>query len=335
MSEHDPVYYEAWWREQKTPTVDPSLYEHATDRRKLMLRLIEEKETMGEVGDAMGIKARSVYTAFDKLSQSAARARIEVAQTVAAEEPSLASPENPVRILCIGDLHAHPDYDNDRFDVLGQYVVEVKPDIIVQIGDWADVVSLNSHGSKLELEGVRWKQDVAVTQDSLARFNAPIEAAGLRPEKHLITGNHEARIHRFVAQNPHLQGVMGIDDLGFEEHGWTVHRFGEFINIAGFRFVHHMTGKTGRAAALGTNFKKRGVSVVVGHSHTASHFTEYHEGRRIHGIDLGCAVHPAMGFQESWSCPNAHSYWRGVFLLDNALDGDADISRIRAETLGF
>jgi hypothetical protein len=41
-----------------------------------------------------------------------------------------------------------------------------------------------------------------------------------------------------------------------------------------------------------------------------------------------------MGIGESWSNPTAYTYWRGVWVLDNVNNGDADISMIRAESIG-
>ena len=40
-----------------------------------------------------------------------------------------------MKILVIPDGHAHPDYDNDRFDYLGRFILDQRPDTIVCIGD--------------------------------------------------------------------------------------------------------------------------------------------------------------------------------------------------------
>ena len=42
-----------------------------------------------------------------------------------------------MNLMIIGDAHAHPDYDNSRFDKLGKFIVKSKPDIIVCMGDFA------------------------------------------------------------------------------------------------------------------------------------------------------------------------------------------------------
>ena len=44
--------------------------------------------------------------------------------------------------LIIPDSHAKPGVDNDRFSWLGEFALEHKPDVIVDIGDSADMASL-------------------------------------------------------------------------------------------------------------------------------------------------------------------------------------------------
>ena len=43
-----------------------------------------------------------------------------------------------MNLLIIGDPHAHPDYDNSRFEKLGQFIARAKPDAVICMGDFAD-----------------------------------------------------------------------------------------------------------------------------------------------------------------------------------------------------
>jgi len=64
-----------------------------------------------------------------------------------------------VDLLIIGDPHAHPDYDNKRFTALGKYILKTKPDIIVCLGDFADMPSLSSYDKGTKgFEGRRYKR---------------------------------------------------------------------------------------------------------------------------------------------------------------------------------
>ena len=243
-----------------------------------------------------------------------------------------------MKIVCIGDTHAHPEYDNKRFKVLGQFCAEEQPDVIVQIGDWSDVTSLNTHGTKLELEGARWKDDIEVTLDALDAFMRPIIRRKKKLPHRIITlGNHEHRVNRWVAQEPRFEGTMSVEDFGFERFGFQVFPFGREVEVAGFDFVHHLGSQTGRAAAItspSNGIKSIGKSTVVGHTHICNHVPVPFKGRRVHGLDLGCATHTDMGHGENWSHPTAHKYWRGVWVLDNAANGDADFREVRLSSLG-
>lgn len=244
----------------------------------------------------------------------------------------------PLKIVAIGDTHAHPEYDNKRFKVLGQFCAEEQPDVIVQIGDWSDICSLNTHGSKLELEGARWKDDVEVTQDALNEFMKPIRRRKRKMPHCIITlGNHENRVNRWIAQEPRFEGTMGVEDLGFERFGFQVFPFTREVEVAGFDFLHHLGSSTGRAANISSpsnGIKAVGKSTVVGHTHIANHIPVPYKNRIVHGLDLGCATHKDMGHNEGWSHPTAHKYRRCVWVLDNAMDGDADFREVRLSTLG-
>jgi hypothetical protein len=247
-----------------------------------------------------------------------------------------------MKIVAIGDMHAHPDYDNKRFEIIGEFAAEelaTEPDgYVVQIGDWADCVAFNTHGTKLEMEGTRWVEDIEVTRDSLDKFMRPFYRRKRKmPKRVLIMGNHEKRADRYVTENPHLEGIVGSHQLGFEDFGFKVQPFNRPLDIGGFKFVHHMMGQSPRPIRVNSpsnGFIKRGSSYVTGHTHIAGHWRHNFEDRTVHGIDLGCAIHKNMGHQENWSCQSAHKYDRGVWVFDNVENGDADIRYVRLETLG-
>ena len=66
------------------------------------------------------------------------------------------------RILVIPDSQIRPGDSYEFLSWIGQYAVDMQPDIIVHLGDFADMPSLSSHdkaGSK-SMEGMRYKEDV-------------------------------------------------------------------------------------------------------------------------------------------------------------------------------
>ena len=98
-----------------------------------------------------------------------------------------------MNLLVIGDPHAHPDYDNKRFTVLGKYIAREKPDVIVCIGDMADMPSLSSYdrGTK-GFEGKRYNKDIKAVLDAQDKLLTPIaKARGYNPVLHMCMGNFE------------------------------------------------------------------------------------------------------------------------------------------------
>jgi len=44
--------------------------------------------------------------------------------------------------------HADPSVGNERFDWLGQFLYDLRPDYVVDLGDGADMKSLNSYDTR-------------------------------------------------------------------------------------------------------------------------------------------------------------------------------------------
>jgi hypothetical protein len=137
-----------------------------------------------------------------------------------------------------------------------------------------------------------------------------------------LIGNHEYRIERYVQQKPELSGKIGFHEFDFFKYGWETVPFGRFTNIGGFYCTHHILGKAGRAVALAPTFTKRGVSMVVGHTHESKHIKLPRQTGYTHGLDVGCMTRKGYAASEDWSAPNEHSTWRGLHIMDGVANGD-------------
>lgn len=232
------------------------------------------------------------------------------------------------KILVVPDAHARPDQDNTRFDALGEFIVDKRPDIVVSIGDWADMASLCSYdkGTKAA-EGRRYQDDVIASQDALAR-TMRIVNAGYRktrrkkPEFHITLGNHENRIDRACNLDPALAGKLSIDDLRFKEAGWNVVPFLKPLLIEGICFQHYFTSGILGKPIGGVNHARTLVlknyqSSVCGHSHSRDYWEDVRaDGQRIAGLVVGCydeGDHHYTTEQRRW--------WSGLVMLHEARDG--------------
>lgn len=230
-------------------------------------------------------------------------------------------------ILIIPDAHAHPDFSNNRFVHLGRFIRAVKPDLVVSVGDFADMAALSQYDKgKVSAEGRRYERDVRASVDALDKMMHECRRSNA---KFFITlGNHEDRINRAASEAPELYGTLSTEDLQFEEYGWDVTPFREILELQGWLFSHYFSaGISGRGIG-GQNaaqhmVKKKHCSCVQGHSHLLGMYEEVRgDGKRLTGLSVGCYVHPKM--VEGWNKDTFSMWWRGVVLIRGAQHGQYD-----------
>jgi hypothetical protein len=240
------------------------------------------------------------------------------------------------KILVIPDSHATPHFNNTRFDILGKFILDTKPDIIVNIGDMADMSSLCSYDKgKKSFEGRRYKKDVEAVIDAQTRLFAPLKAHNeqhkknkkkqYKPSLYLTIGNHEQRINRAVESQPELEGTISIEDLKYEEFGWTVIPFLEPLVIESIAFSHYFIGGVMGRAISGEHpayslITKQLQSCIQGHSHLRD-FCERTtaDGRRIMGLTVGCYLDTDQ--KEAYAGEANKMWWKGVVILNDVHNG--------------
>lgn len=171
--------------------------------------------------------------------------------------------------LIIPDCQVHDGVPTEHLEWIGRYIADKRPDVIIQIGDFADLPSLCSYDKgKKRAEGQRYVNDIEAARAAMERLVAPFrDIPGYRPRMVLTLGNHEDRITRAVEDFAVLEHSIGIHDLAYESFGWEVHPFLEVVEIDGVEYSHYFTsGAMGRpvtsAAAL---LRVRQGSAIMGH----------------------------------------------------------------------
>jgi hypothetical protein len=239
------------------------------------------------------------------------------------------------RILVLPDVQAKPGIDFSFLRRIGQYAVEKKPDIIVCIGDFADMPSLSSYDKgKKQYEGRRYKRDIEAAQFAMQAFLGPLneyneqrrrnKKAEYRPRMVMTLGNHEHRINRATDDDPKLDGLISVDDLAYKEYGWEVYPFLETVIIEGVAFAHFFaTGVMGRpAGSAAAQFKVANMSCFAGHQQGKQiHYAKRADGAILTSIISGsCYEH-----HEHFLGPQVNKqHWRGFFMLHDTKDGSFD-----------
>lgn len=209
----------------------------------------------------------------------------------------------PTTHLVIPDTQVKAGVPTDHLEWIGKYAAEKKPDVIVCLGDFADMPSLSSYDvGKKSFEGRRYISDIEAVKTAMTLLLTPInkEVTRLKENKKkqwnprlvMLLGNHENRIDRAVENDPKLEGLISTKDLGYEEMGWEVHPFLEVVIIDGIAYSHYFTtGVMGRPATTARMLTtKKFMSCTMGHvQKTEIDMSSFRaDGKPIIGLMAGC-----------------------------------------------
>lgn len=239
-----------------------------------------------------------------------------------------------MRIMVIPDCQVKPDVSTDHLSWAGKYAVDMRPDVIVNIGDFWDMPSLSSYDKgKKSFEGRRYTKDIDAGNAAMALLMAPIieEQQRLKRNKEKLwkprlvftLGNHENRIARAVDNDAVLEGVIGFDDLNLKKYNWEVHPFLEVVNIGGVLFSHYFTsGVMGRPVnSAKTLLTKKMMSAVMGHVQDRDiAYSRRGDGTPVTGIFAGIFYQHA----EDYLTPQTNGSWSGVWILHDVKGGSFD-----------
>lgn len=236
--------------------------------------------------------------------------------------------------LIIPDCQIRPGDNLAFLHRIGEYIVEKKPDVIVCIGDFADMPSLSSYDvGKKSFEGRRYKNDVEAVHEAMSILLEPMQdynhrrvvnkKAVYKPRMILTLGNHEHRIERAVNADPKLEGVLETGDLAYHEFGWEVYPFLDVVVVDGVAYSHYFTsGVLGRpATSAAAQLAKKHMSCVAGHQQGLQiSMAQRADGRRLTSIIAGsCYEH-----DEDYLGPQGNQHWRGILVLHEVNDGQFD-----------
>ena len=223
----------------------------------------------------------------------------------------------------------------DHLRFAGNYAAKKKPDVIVCIGDFADMASLCYYDiGKKSFEGRRYQTDIEVAVAAMDMFMTPIwnEQNRLRRNKEkiwnprlvLTLGNHEERINKAVDNDAKLEGVLSIDNLRYKDFGFEVYPYLEPVCIDGIMYSHFFTsGVMGRPVTSATQLlNKKHQSCIMGHvqGRQIAYATKA-DGSQITAIFVG-------GFyqhDEEYLGPQGNAQtWRGIWVFHQVKDGSFD-----------
>lgn len=228
--------------------------------------------------------------------------------------------------------HATPETSNERFEWLGKFIYDIRPDYVVDLGDGADMKSLNSYDTRYpqQLVNQSYERDIDAYNDAQEKLRHKFKHhRRKKPDWFGLEGNHENRIKKALALDPRLEGNR--HGVSFS-HLNTDHWFTEYTEYAdsapgifdkdGVSYAHYFAAGNYGTAMSGTHhayslLQYRNHSSTCGHSHKRSvYFKDTAHPQGIIGLVAGCY----KGANETWAGQANNDWWKGVIIkreIDN------------------
>lgn len=234
--------------------------------------------------------------------------------------------------LVIPDVQAKFGTDFTYLSYIGRYIVDHKPDVIICLGDFADMESLSSYDvGKKSFEGKRYTKDIQAAEEAMQCLMSPLLEFNARAKKNkekqykprlvLCLGNHEQRMARAVENDPKLEGLIGYEHLPYK--AWEVHDFLKPVFIDGVAYCHYFpTGVMGRpATSTSAMVSKLHMSCIAGHQQGK----QVAYGKRPDGSTITCIIAGSCyEHDEHYLDHQTNKHWRGVVVLHEVNNGCFD-----------
>ena len=220
--------------------------------------------------------------------------------------------------------HSDPSVSNERFDWLGRFLYDLKPDLVIDLGDGADMRSLNTYDTRYpqSIVAQSYEGDINTYNDAQERLRHPFKYhKRKRPFWIGFEGNHENRIKKAIAHDPRLEGQKYGVSFGHLQTKVWFDEYHEYRNSApsiadycGVSYAHYFSSGNYGSATSGlhhayTVIQNRNHSSTCGHSHKRSvYFKDSAHPNPIIGMVVGCY----KGAEENWAGQANGEWWHGV-----------------------
>ena len=238
--------------------------------------------------------------------------------------------------------HASPEIPNDRFDWLGEFLYDIRPDYVVDLGDQNDMKSLNSYDNARpdRIVSQNYENDIDHGLDAQERIRHKFKKNKVkRPRYYGIQGNHEERIRTAVSLDPRIEGSrVGVSfkhlqtDYFYDEYHPYEYSAPAIAEYDGVLYSHFITQGNTKNGIGGihqpyTLINKTHQSIFVGHTHKRGIYF------RDDVKSIACNVGSFKGAKESWAGQANREWWTGVVVLRHLENGYFDPEFVSQEAL--
>ncbi len=240
------------------------------------------------------------------------------------------------RHLIIPDAQVKPGAKTEHIKWAGEAILDYRPDVIICLGDWWDLPSLNSHAEKgsAELEGARYQEDIDAGNKAFRLLDSYVKRSRSKtwqPRRVFLEGNHENRANRIAKNDPKWQGIIGSQNC--QTLDWERHRFLKIVEIDGVAYCHYFANPFSGKPIGGTivnRLNSIGKSFVQGHQQGFLYASKQYPDHVKHGLVAGRFYLEHENYRPD---DVQKSEWSGIVVLNGVRRGDFDLMPLRMDYL--
>ncbi len=246
--------------------------------------------------------------------------------------------------IVFNDRHCAPGLDNSYHDLIAKLIIDVKPDVVIDNGDGADMPSLCSYDRNTRaFQGRNYRKDVEAAIEGNDRIWSNVKKAKKKlPLRVTTIGNHEQRINKAINLSPELDGAISIKDLQLEDYYDVVVPYAGstpgIIEIDGIYYAHYLVSGIKGLPIGGENpanmlLAKQQASCTVGHSHVLDFTRKVGiDGKTRQALVNGCL----LDHKPDFAGHSSRFWWSGITIKRNVENGSYDpefvsLQRLRDE----
>ena len=226
------------------------------------------------------------------------------------------------RAIVTPDKH-FPLADIPAIKVVCKAIEIVKPDIYIDLGDVGEWHGCSHWQWKkrkrppLEYQLPFIEQNIIDVNKGMDIIDDALDKVDCK-ERHMIEGNHDDWMNRFVEEHPYLKEMEFKKCVKLKERGYKYHQAGKYLKIGKLAFYHghHFAG----IQHSRNHLLRLGTYVMYGHHHDIQQSSVTHLDGQKSAWSIGCLKDMSQE-QNTWLGGRNHNWSHAFAIVDFYEDG--------------
>ena len=226
--------------------------------------------------------------------------------------------KTPVRRAIVTPDKHFPLHDVPAIKVLCQAIEIVKPDTYIDLGDVGEWEGCSHWQWKkkrrppIEYQLPYIEDDILEVNKGMDIIDESLDKANCK-DKHMIEGNHDDWMNRFVDENPFLTKYRFKHCVRLNTRGYEFHPIGEYYKIGKLNFYHghHFAGINHTRNHL----LRLGSNIMYGHHHDIQQSSVTHIDGAKSAWSIGC-LKDMEDDKNAWLGGRKHNWSHAFAIVD-------------------